>query len=78
MHPITRERERNDPFEPDDDDDAKISLTFFLTQDSTHYWTHARAHKKKTERETTGVVLVFFPSSLVFLKRVVVSSGQSL
>ena len=68
------ERERNDPFEPDDDD-AKISLTFFLssssvsqnTQDYTHYWAHARAHKKKPN-ERRLVVLVFF-LSLVFLAR---------
>ena len=44
MHPITRERERNDPFEPDDDDDAKISLTFFLSSSRVSLSKHARLY----------------------------------
>ena len=61
MHPITRERERerNDPFEPDDDvNDAKISLTFFLSSSRVSLSKHARLYtllgprtrtKKKTD-----------------------------
>ena len=39
-----RERERNDPFEPDDDDDAKISLTFFLSSSRVSLSKHARLY----------------------------------
>ncbi len=40
-----RERERNDPFEPDDDvNDAKISLTFFLSSSRVSLSKHARLY----------------------------------
>ena len=74
MHPITRERERNDPFEPDDDvNDAKISLTFFLSSSRVSLSKHARLYTLLGPRTRTNKKNRSSLSS--FLKRVVVVSS---
>lgn len=72
----TRERERNDPFEPDDDvNDAKISLTFFLSSSRVSLSKHARLYTllgPRTRTKKKPILSLVFSS---FLKRVVVVSS---
>ena len=68
-----RERERNDPFEPDDDvNDAKISLTFFLSSSRVSLSKHARLYTLLGPRTRTKKNRSSLSS---FLKRVVVVSS---
>ena len=73
MHPITRERERerNDPFEPDDDvNDAKISLTFFLSSSRVSLSKHARLYillGPRTRTKKKPIPSLGFSRALLFL-----------
>ena len=65
-----RERERNDPFEPDDDDDAKISLTFFLSSSRVSLSKHARLYTllgPRTRTKKKPIPSLVFSRALLFL-----------